>query len=289
MTKAARSSVSATPRKVIFRTRGRKHGPITRLVSPSDVGELIKPFVFLDAFEAEPANTPGFGWHPHSGIATLTVILEGQSRYEETTGKTGVLSPGGVEWMQAGGGVWHTGGPVGTAKIKGFQLWVALPEAHENEPAKSHYLSAAEVPVVGQVRVVLGDYNGTRSPIAAPASMNYLVVDLEAGERFHYQPPQDHHVAWLVVYEGELSVPEEVSEGELIVFEENGAPLEITAESRAGLILGSAQKHPHDLVMGYYSVHTSADALQKGEAAIERIGKAEQARGTFQKKFVAPG
>ena len=44
-----------TSRQIVLRTRGHAHGPITRLVSPGDVGEMIKPFVFLDYFEADPA------------------------------------------------------------------------------------------------------------------------------------------------------------------------------------------------------------------------------------------
>jgi redox-sensitive bicupin YhaK (pirin superfamily) len=58
-------------RAISHRTRGRAHGPITRLMSPSDLGELLKPFVFLDLFEhgGAPFNGP---LHPHSGIATLT-------------------------------------------------------------------------------------------------------------------------------------------------------------------------------------------------------------------------
>jgi len=72
--------VEASPRAIALRTRGHSHGPITRLVSPGDIGRLIKPFVFLDYFEADPANAPKFGFHPHSGIATLTLILSGQAR-----------------------------------------------------------------------------------------------------------------------------------------------------------------------------------------------------------------
>jgi redox-sensitive bicupin YhaK (pirin superfamily) len=36
--------------------------------------------------------------------------MEGNISYEDTTGETGTLSQGGLEWMQAGGGVWHGGG-----------------------------------------------------------------------------------------------------------------------------------------------------------------------------------
>src|SRR5882762_814721 len=65
-------------RQITLRTRGHSHGSLTRLVSPGDIGEQIKPFVFLDYFEADPATAPKFGFHPHSGIATLTLILSGQ-------------------------------------------------------------------------------------------------------------------------------------------------------------------------------------------------------------------
>ena len=73
-------------RAIVLQTRGLRHGPIARLVSPSDIGELIKPFVFLDLFDISAASAPNFGWHPHSGIATLTVVQEGAIEYEETTG-----------------------------------------------------------------------------------------------------------------------------------------------------------------------------------------------------------
>ena len=43
------ASVAQTPvRRIAHRTRGRTHGPVTRLMSPSDFGEILKPFVFLD-------------------------------------------------------------------------------------------------------------------------------------------------------------------------------------------------------------------------------------------------
>ena len=47
------TSVQAPIRKVVHRTRGYRHGPIARLMSPSDLGEQLKPFVFLDLFEAD--------------------------------------------------------------------------------------------------------------------------------------------------------------------------------------------------------------------------------------------
>src|SRR3984885_14010954 len=113
MSVQSQSRVETSIRPIALRTRGHSHGAVTRLVSPGDVGELIKPFVFLDYFEGEPAQAPKFGFHPHSGIATLTLILSGQVTYKETTDREGVIDTGGVEWMRASSGVWHTGGVYG--------------------------------------------------------------------------------------------------------------------------------------------------------------------------------
>lgn len=257
-------------RKIVLRTRGLRHGPIARLVSPSDIGELIKPFVFLDLFDISAANAPNFGWHPHSGIATLTVLHEGAIEYQETTGVSGTLPAGGVEWMRAGRGVWHTGAALQQAK--GFQLWIALPEELESAPCQSHYLSPDEVPEEKPARVILGSYGGAKSAIPAPARINYLDVRLAAGERWIYQPPADHEVAWIAVSEGTLRTPEPVSAGELAVFEESNDAIAIEADTASRFVLGSAVKHPYELVLGRYSVHTTHAALQAGESEIQRIG-----------------
>lgn len=267
------AAITTTARAIVHRTRGSTHGPITRLVSPSDLGEVLKPFVFVDLASFKPtAGQEGFGMHPHSGIATLTFLTEGDTSYEDTTGKTGVLPAGGVEWMCAGNGVWHTGGPVGNSRVHGFQLWVALPPSEENAPAQSLYLSPSEVPREGPARVLLGRYGKAQSLIPAPADMTYLAVSLQDGERWRYTPPASHSVAWLAVSGGRLDVNGPVVAGELAVFEESNQAIDFVAHGDTSFVLGSAVKHPHDLVMGYYSVHTSKAALARGEAEIQRIG-----------------
>ena len=96
----------SAPRAIVYRTRGTTHGPITRLMSPSDLGQVLKPFIFLDLvnFQAGRLNQ-GFGMPPHSGIATVTFLSQGDVRYEDSTGQSGLLPAGGVEWMRAGNGV----------------------------------------------------------------------------------------------------------------------------------------------------------------------------------------
>jgi redox-sensitive bicupin YhaK (pirin superfamily) len=270
-------------REIVYRTRGRARGPITRLVSPSDLGELIKPFVFLDlaAFDGRFAPTPmEFGWHPHSGIATVTVMLEGSVRYAETTGREGVLPPGGIEWMRASNGVWHTGAPE-EGRVRAFQLWVALPPELENAQFASRYVDPKDVPVAGPSRVVLGAYGDARSPIDAPP-MTYLSVSLKAGDRWTYQPPKGHTVAWVAVHEGVLRTSSSIPSGEIAIFEPSEDPIDFVAEGKTGFVLGSAARHPHPLVLGNYSVHTSAEALRQGETEIRRVGRELRAKGMIR-------
>jgi redox-sensitive bicupin YhaK (pirin superfamily) len=266
-------------RRVVYRTRGQRHGPVTRLMSPSDLGELLRPFVFLDHVDTVGGSTDGFGLHPHSGIATVTWIMEGHVSYEDTTGETGTIPTGGLEWMQAGGGVWHGGGLGDSPRIRGFQLWLALPPALELGPAQSLYLKPEQIQRDGPVAVLLGRHGTAGSEIAAPSPINYLSVSLKAGERWTYRPPKDHAVAWAALSRGNLRSPEALQAGELALFEESNEPIAFHAETDVELVLGSAVKHPHDLVLGYYSVHTSAAALREGEARIQQIGSRLRTEG----------
>ncbi len=273
-------ALAPTGRAVVHRTRGSTHGPVTRLMSPGDLGQALKPFIFLDLVNFDERHGPTrFGLHPHSGIATLTFMAQGDVRYADSTGQAGVLLEGGVEWMQAGGGVWHTGEPVGDKPGQGFQLWVALPAALESAPAFSRYLAPSEVPQVGPARVLLGQYGAAQSVVQAPSAMTYLAVTLAQGDRWRYTPPAGHSVAWVAVASGRLMATEPIATGELVSFAPAETAIDFIAETDTRFVLGSAVPHPHALVMGAYSVHTSTDALARGEAEIRRIRRGLPAAG----------
>ena len=127
---------------------GSQHGPITRLIDPSDLGDSLKPFIFLDFFNAPVQRGFGFGMHPHSGIATLTWQPGSDVRYQDTTGKNGVLKAGGLEWMNAGGGAWHQGSFDTEWLATGFQLWVPMPPDVEDGESFCQYVPPSEVPKV---------------------------------------------------------------------------------------------------------------------------------------------
>ena len=92
----------AAQRAIRMRHAGQRHGPITRLISPGDIGQLTKPFVFLDFIEAPGGAGPRFGFHPHSGIATLTSPFTADTEHETSTGRLDRVHRGGLEWVVAG-------------------------------------------------------------------------------------------------------------------------------------------------------------------------------------------
>jgi redox-sensitive bicupin YhaK (pirin superfamily) len=269
----ASQTSSTRTRRIAHRTTGHRQGPITRLMSPGDIGELVKPFVFLDYFEFPSAVKTGLPVHPHSGIATHTTLLQGSVDYADSTGKSGTLSPRSIEWMQAGGGVWHGGGPSGGEALRGFQLWVALPPALELAKAASDYVDGDAVPTDGEARLLLGSYRQMASTIAYQEPVTYLHVKLQHGQRWTYRAAPSHDIAWLAVATGGLLVDNASLHREMAVFEEGNAPIEVVAQGDVEFVIASATKHPFPLVTGHYSVHTTREALVRGEAGYAAIAK----------------
>ncbi|HEX5025427.1 MAG TPA: pirin family protein, partial [Agriterribacter sp.] len=106
----------------------------------------ISPFLMLD-FNAEhdfgPSETvKGVGVHPHKGFETVTIAYKGSVAHHDSTGNSGVIKPGDVQWMTAGAGILHkeyheeqfskTGGP-----FEMVQLWVNLPK--KDKSTLPHY------------------------------------------------------------------------------------------------------------------------------------------------------
>jgi redox-sensitive bicupin YhaK (pirin superfamily) len=266
-------------RAIVQRTRGQKHGPVTRLMSPSDLGQMLKPFVFLDLFDH--AGAPfDMGLHPHSGIATLTYVAEGAVSYVDPDNVRGTLPAGGVEWMQAGRGMWHGGGLDKAGRTRGFQLWIALPPALELGPTISIYQPSGDVRSDGPARVLLGSYGSASSVIASPSPINYLAVCLKVGERWRYEPPPGHTILWTAVASGVLSAPEELRHGDLAAFQSSSKAVEFEAWADTEFVLGSAAPHEHDRVLGYRVDQLAGDTqpiARFAHAAFQHIAHAKLA------------
>jgi len=131
----------------------------------------------------------------------------------------------------------------------------------------------------GPARVLVGAHGAAESPLYAGVSLNYLAVRLRAGESWRYQPAVSHTVGWLSLSSGRVRVPESVEAGELAILESSNAAIDLAAEADTEFMIGSALPHPHDLVLGSYSVHTSPASLRAGEQRLQEIQRRLQSEG----------
>src|SRR2546428_3337027 len=150
------------------------------------------PFLLLDDFrnERQEDYLPGFPWHPHRGIETITYVLTGTVEHGDSMGNRGSIGAGDIQWMTAGRGILHQEMPTGDVggRMHGFQLWANLPSALKMTAPRYQDVKAADVPVAqdddgAEVRIVCGSYRGRRGPVDdVSARPGYLDVPIPAGK-----------------------------------------------------------------------------------------------------------
>jgi len=132
------------------------------------------PFLMLDDFHTSIPEEylPGFPWHPHRGIETITYVLQGLVAHGDSMGNAGVIGPGDVQWMTAGSGIIHQEMPQmsPTGMMWGFQFWANLPAAQKMMAPRYREVKAADIPEVivdsgVSVKVVAGEVAGVRGPV----------------------------------------------------------------------------------------------------------------------------
>ncbi|HET9342284.1 MAG TPA: pirin family protein [Candidatus Eremiobacteraceae bacterium] len=151
------------------------------------------PFLLLDDFRNDvPADyLPGFPWHPHRGIETITYVLAGSVEHGDSIGHSGTIASGDVQWMTAGRGIIHQEMPKGdtTGRMHGFQLWANLPSKLKMMKPRYQEVISGDIPEVTDddgthVRIVCGEFWGKRGPVDEVAiDPIYLDVTVPAGRK----------------------------------------------------------------------------------------------------------
>jgi len=252
---------------------GRRHGSITRLITPWNIGELTTPFVFLDYAEVTPESQPLYGIQPHSGIATLTLVLNGEVSFEDAAGGHGEVRTGGVAWMNAAHAVWRGGSSAAGVPLRVFQLWISLPPSQQSSPVPSEAIVPQRVEAEGPVRVILGRFGRAVSRIhGAPADINYFHVRLKDGQRWCYIAPTGHNVTWLAVDRGGLQLQEgeRVYWEQIAVFGDSGGVIEARADGDTSFALGSARRSTRPLAPGEYPLLASPAPLLEADPELDR-------------------
>jgi hypothetical protein len=153
-----------------------------RFVVPADGFEAHSPFLMMmEDWFAPPA---GFPTHPHRGMETVTLVLEGAMEHRDHTGGHGMLNAGDVQWMTAGRGVMHSEMP-GPQGVHSLQLWLNLPAAQKMSKARYADQRGGEAPLASgpgwQVRVYAGRQGETEHPASSSYPMGLCIAALESG------------------------------------------------------------------------------------------------------------
>jgi quercetin 2,3-dioxygenase len=169
----------------------------------------LDPFLLLDDFRSSDPEKylPGFPWHPHRGIETITYVLEGNVEHGDSMKNKGNITPGDVQWMTAGSGIIHQEMPKGDKKgrMGGFQLWANLPAKHKMMPPRYRDVKKDTIPEVKlengtKVKVICGTVNATRGPVKdIVVEPEYLDVSVPAGASFDHPVPFAHNVFAYVI------------------------------------------------------------------------------------------
>jgi hypothetical protein len=212
----------------------------------------ISPFLMFDyAAPREFSATTdklGVGPHPHRGFETVTIALQGEVEHGDSVGNRGVIGPGDVQWMTAASGIIHEeflsheflkrGGT-----LEMVQLWVNLPAKDKMLAPRYQAILSGDIPVVelpgnaGSVRVIAGDFAGTKGAASTHSPVNLWEITVKAGSILAL-PVTEGHNAMLFLRRGSIAMEKvTINQGDLLLLEAAGADIGLQAQEDSSVLL----------------------------------------------------
>ena len=222
---------------------------LTRVLT-QDLQKRLDPYLMLDFFGSDEASDyiGGFPTHPHRGFETITYMLAGRMRHRDSEGNSGLLEPGGVQWMTTGRGLMHSEMPEQEEGLmQGFQLWLNLPARDKMIEPAYRDIGSGEIPEValseGKVRVIAGAFRGVQGAVQKAVTEPLYLDVHQDGEQTQLLAVPPAHNAFLYVYAGNVTVGgQAVAQNQMAVLSNNGAEaVEVVTHTDARYILVSGQ------------------------------------------------
>jgi hypothetical protein len=223
--------------------------------------QRMSPFFMMDynsKIDFSPRETPrGVGVHPHRGFETVTIAYHGKIAHNDSTGNSGVIGEGDIQWMTAASGILHKeyheqefskkGGP-----FQMIQLWVNLPAKDKMSTPKyqaitNDQLGKYQLPHEGGVvEVIAGEFKGVKGAASTFTPIEMYNAKLKKGASVAFDLPETFNTGILVV-EGEIKVNgEKAGVDNFILFKNEGEIISIQADedSVAFVISGEPINEP---------------------------------------------
>jgi|SRR5688572_3805957 len=238
----------------------------------------MSPFFLMDynsKIEFAPSDIPrGVDTHPHRGFETVTIAYHGRVAHHDSSGNSGVIGEGDVQWMTAGSGLLHkeyhekefskSGGA-----FQMVQLWVNLPAKHKMNPPKyqgithdamGKYLFPADG---GVIEVIAGNYKNVKGPASTFTPMHIYNARLKAHTAAEFSFPE-HYNTGILVIEGEALINEQkVPADHFVYFANEGELIQVkTQQDSVLLVLSGEPIHEPIAQYGPFLMNTVAELEQ---------------------------
>jgi redox-sensitive bicupin YhaK (pirin superfamily) len=207
--------------------------PVRRAFAGVDLSQL-DPFVHMDQMgevDYAPGEPKGTAWHPHRGFETVTYIIDGIFRHQDSNGGGGLITNGDTQWMTAGGGILHIEEPpeelvVSGGLFHGFQLWVNLPARLKMTSPRYQDIRAGQVALLSSadggalLRLIAGDLGGNRGPGVTHTPITVVHGTVSPGAQVRLPWRSDFNaLAYVLGGSGTMGAPQRpVRTGQLAVF-----------------------------------------------------------------------
>ena len=260
--------------KAVIPTQTVLEGGGFKVRRPAAMGSLMSPFLLLDEMgpaDYGPGEAVGAPWHPHRGFETVTYMLAGEMKHEDSVGSKGVITPGDVQWMTAGKGIIHSEMP--TKKMMdegglmhGFQIWVNLPAKDKMMNPRYQDITSDQSPTIDKdgvwARVIAGECLGIESSIDTVIPITYVHVKMEPSASLDKNLDTELN-GMIYVFKGEVSIEgKSVKDGSLALLSA-GSEVKIEAKEESEfLILAGPELNEPIARYGPFVMNTREEILQ---------------------------
>tara|TARA_Y100000590_G_scaffold352080_1_gene404508 strand:- start:767 stop:1609 length:843 start_codon:yes stop_codon:yes gene_type:complete len=228
---------------------------LKRSIGTSNI-DYFDPFLMLDEFGSENKADyiKGFPPHPHRGIETVTYMLNGEFKHEDSTGAKGIMYSGDVQWMKTGGGIIHSEMPAEfEGKLHGFQLWINMPAKLKMSRPEYIYISSNQMQIYKdlekKIKIIAGKFNDIEGPVKGHnIEPIYFDVELEKNKIFNFDISLTHNT-FIYLIEGKIDIGDKSHDeinGSTLIILSKGEKLKVKSviKSKFLLISGKPLKEP---------------------------------------------
>ena len=239
----------------------------------------MSPFLLMDynsKFYFPPTDQPrGVSVHPHRGFETVTIAYHGKVAHHDSSGNSGIIEEGDVQWMTAASGILHKEYHETEFSKKGgdfqmVQLWVNLPAKDKMSSPKyqgitNDQINKFELPENGGViEVIAGEYENVKGTASTFTPVHLLNAKLNKGAKASFNFPANYNTALLVI-EGSIKVndAENVPANHFALFENEGEDFTIEATENAIVLVLSGEPIDEPIAAhGPFVMNTQAEIIQ---------------------------